>query len=266
MTTEPITFADPDDLEPDPYTERLQELEHDDEHSYLPHYVHEDGSHTFVMHDGTPEHSNPREYDNVGHLVLAGQSARDYRPVDEDEEGIRDVRDHFSVYDERANPRGWSVGYYDSMIKRQAESRHTAEDMVRRYLSIYRPDIVAYVHEWQVNGTSQSDWQGGYAYVTREDYDAAGFTAEHLAAYPDDDLSPAGVLRGEIKVYGQWFAGEVYGAINVRRGEPVIVIGDEGAYVDGYEPKEEACWGFLGYASHRDIAAEVCASPITEEV
>lgn len=255
-------------LERDAYTERLDELRQTSEgHMPVREFVHEDGSHTFIVYDVDPEHANPRTEDdsNVARLVLDDYCASRWRALNEPDAGIAQAVAHFDGYGRHGTTAPtWGIG---------ETSRRDSEYMVRRYLSIFRPDVAHY-DEWQVNGSSQSDWQGGYGYVLAED-------AERIAVVPDPkythDYNRAHprsrrfrevakeAFDQEVKVYGLYFAGEVFSGIHVKRGKPIVTYGEQGAYVDGYEADEESVGGFLGYDNLRDICGEFTASPVVEE-
>lgn len=265
-----MRFADPDDLlAHDPFHERLEELRTAEGHSYQKHFTHEDGSHTFIMSDPEPEHANPRN--NDGNLVHLVNLNRDYRDLDDPDSGINEARERWDYLHHNGIPHyRWpdpERTYWNDVQRLLIRKRFTREDMVKRYVAMFRPDIVHYEDAWEVTGVVQGDWQDGYAYITREDFEGAGFTDEHRAHYPDFDFSPAGICKQELDVYALWFAQEVYGAITVKQGDPIVRFGEQGAYIDGYEPDEDACWGFLAYPSEREMAEQVNTSPIvTEEV
>lgn len=224
------TFA----LEHDQFIDRLEELRDDHDTDYLPEYIHEDGSHTFILNDRDGEHADPRQDWCVAHLVMQHDG---YRHMDDADHGIEEARERWGA----------------------------KSPMVERYVRMFRPDIAHYEPRWEVTGHSQSDWAYGYGYVTRDDLAEAGYSMN-----PDRPLSGTlkmrakAMLDDEVRVYGLYFAGEVYGAIHVSPGEDTFSLSDHGAYVDGRTVVEDACWGFLAYDDMKDIALQFTDSPITE--
>lgn len=242
-------------LAKDAYAARLRELrEHTEDHVPVREFVHEDGSHTFIVYDFDAEHANPRDDDeNLARLVLDDYSRRNWRGLDDPDPGIAEAVNHFAGYGRyRTTAPTWGVG---------SKSRRDSEYMIRRYLSIFRPDVAHY-DEWQVNGSTQSNWQGGYGYVMVEDF----IPGRQGGLLPHERAAAKIAFDAEVKLYGQYFAGEVYGGYHVRRGAEIVTFGEQGAYVDGYEADEDAVWGFLGYNEPKEIAAEFTDSPIVEEV
>ena len=97
-----------------------------------------------------------------------------------------------------------------------------------------------------------------------------GATPEEAAKAADYFLeyqpttTPEEAFKQEVDLYNQWASGEVYGAYHVSVGEPIVVLGEEGAYIDGYKEDEDSCWGFLGYDDRKEIAQHFTDSPVTE--
>lgn len=173
-------------------------------------YRHEDGSITYVFAEKHPDAESPRTYDgNVATLINTNSRTID---VDEDDLGIADARSHFNG------------------------GRN--EVMLRRWLSIYHPEVIYYADHWSAGDSY------GWGYVTRdawvramgEDYDL------------DGTVTPETAFDAEVKVYGQWANNEIYGSAHVAK--------------RGAEP--DFVYGHLGYDDHRDIAAYHSDSPILE--
>lgn len=220
-------------------------------------FRHEDGSVTAVIYqEFDQEMADPRDHDgNVSHLIDNG---RDYVALDTDEVGIDDARQRFDHYDLtevgiRRNYPGADGSYWGARLLVGGRSTHRADYMVRRWLSIYHPEVVHY-DDWSVHGSSQSDWRSGYGYVLAEDLERTGIAITAKEAFDQ-----------EVRVYQLYFEGSVFEACNLSLGDPIITYGDEGAYVSGYEVDEECCGGFLGYDKDSDIAATFTDSPIIEE-
>jgi len=201
-------------------------------------YRHEDGSITYVVIDTDSSGESPREYGgNVATLIQGNTRCID---VDDDDEGLEDARNHFWDYGSRHGRQGWR------------RAGHSAETMVRRYLAIFRPEIVYYTEYW-VAGDSY-----GWGYVTRANWDAA------MGQDYTGDVTPEQAFDQEVSLYRQWAEGDIYGAYHVTVGEPIVRFWDHGAYIDGYDTDDESCWGFLGYDDHRQIATQFTDSPIAE--
>lgn len=220
--------------------------------------IHEDESRTFIYSGDYDDmqFTNPRDNDgNVLHLV---SESRDYKPLDEADEEISYVR---GLADLIGNYSGAEYAHMfpedeDEFAHRMHAEGKSGEEVVQAYLDEFRPDIVYYVHEWSVQGTSQSDWQFGWAYMTRADYEDEGFTA-----------SPAEVAKSELDIFESWFRGEVYRAVHVSISGPEFEIGTEGGYYTGaHDFEEDHCGGFLGYDDMKQIAEQFTDSPVIEEV
>jgi len=120
-----------------------------------------------------------------------------------------------------------------------------------RYLAMFRPDILHWDPAWSASDSY------GWGCVYREAWEAAmhppppgeGATREQVEDYlePTVTVTPEEAFDAEVELYRQWVDGEVYGAVHV--------------HPDG---DTESVWGFLGYDDHKDIAAQMSASPITE--
>lgn len=234
--------------------------------------MHEDGSVTVIEYGDYDDsvHSNPREFDgNVAHLVATRPTGwPHYIDLDEHDEGIKGARAQYEDYDSTetgvrntySSSKPLEELFWGRHALLQGRSKHNCEYMVRRYLSICRPDVVHYDHDWQVDGTSQSDWRGGYGYVLAEDAERESEKdGPRLTAWAKD------AYEQELKVYGQWFAGEVYYARHFTIGKPIVIYGEHGAYVDSYEIDEDSCGGMLGYESNAAMAATFTDSPVVDE-
>jgi hypothetical protein len=128
--------------------------------------------------------------------------------------------------------------------------RKDTRHLVERYVAMFRPDILLYEEYWEASNSY------GWAYVTADAWDKAMMpadftpTSEWLTKWLDEDGTHVrAAFDIELSLFRQWANGEVYGAINVHPTD-----------------KDDECWGFLGYDDHREIAAQVCSSPITEEL
>lgn len=246
-------------------TERPQ-VEFDPKPDMCDAYRHEDGSITYIVYDHDGEHANPRDYDgNVATLIQ--ENDRCIR-IDEDEAGLSEARERFGRY----GRQGWST-WRDPSLSRM-HCHHDREYMMRRYIAMFRPDIVHYVDWWSAGDSY------GWGYVTRADWvksmyperpyipdDAHGReVADAIERFLDYEpgITPEKAFSDEVDLYRQWAEGEVYGGIHVTADEPIVVLGDHGAYVDGYAESEDSCWGFLGYDDHKEICAHFTDSPITE--
>jgi hypothetical protein len=183
-------------------------------------YRHEDGSITYVCTQLDSEHANPREDDcNLTTLIQRN--------------------DHCIAVDT------------DHLLNDAAERWWHDDPRMKRYIAMFRPDIVHYESHWSAGDSY------GWGYITLEAWqenmfpappgkDATPDAVEHFLSYVPT-ITPQEVFDAEVKVYGQWCNGEVYYAINV--------------HPDG---TEESCGGFLGYDDHKDIADQVAGSPVTE--
>lgn len=218
-------------------------------------FRHADGSVTVVeVEEYVEPFMSPREDDgNVARLV---NEHRDYVDLDEPDAGIAEARER------------WGGGY------RVGQSIVGETIMVRRYLAMFRPDIAHYEDRWEVTGNSQSDWQYGWGYVTTEDAASIALVADPKYTHDYNRAHPqsrrfrqvaAEAFDAELKVYGQYFAGEVYYATHLTHGEPVVEYGEQGAYVAGWTVDDsESCGGFLGYDSLEDIAREMSSSEVLD--
>lgn len=203
---------------------------------------HEDGSVTVIqVEEYIEEWMSPREADgNVSKLVM---QHRDYRDLDEEDEGIEEARDRWGE----------------------------ESPLVERYVRMFRPDIAHYEPRWTVSGASQGDWAYGYGYVLTADAERIAvvpeprFTHDYNRAHPRSRRFreyAREAFEEELAVYGAYFAGEVYFATHLTLGEPIVRFGEQGAYVAGYEVEEESVGGFLGYDSNESIAAQLTGSPV----
>lgn len=213
-------------------------------------YRHDDGSITYVVWDSDGQSANPREDENLTTLI---NEARNYIAIDTDDAGLSDARRRWEWTD-----YGSVVG--DALYRDPSRVDTTiyntgAEKLMQRYVAIFRPDIVHYVHRWEFS-SSQSDYHYGWGYITRERWD------ELMGDTPTDDAGKR--FDGEVDVYRQWVAGEVYGAIHETLGEPIVELGEQGAHITGYKVDEEDCWGFLGYDDHKDICGQFTNSPVID--
>lgn len=261
-------------------------------------FKHADGSVTVICQDyeGYSD-SNPRDYDNIACLV---SNDRGYYPIDEGDSEIEEMRDLFSALGTSTSrsdltdhwtfeieqwmgepspgltikTHGGYSAYYD--LDHDNEVRVvaayfmglSAEQAMDHYLATERPDIAAYQHHWQVNGSSQGDWREGYAYVTRDALADAGYSMD--ADKPLNGtlkMRAASIMESELDVYGQWFAGEVYYSTTITPVGEDYAIGESGGYytgeVLGYV---ESCYGHLGYPSIRAIAEGNSSSPVIEQI
>lgn len=230
-------------------------------------YRHEDGSITYIVPDYDCEHVNPREDD--GNVTTLIQENDRYLDIDEDEAGLREAREHFSGYGRHGTTAPtWGRG---------AQSRHDREYMMERYLAMFRPDILHYEDSCSFGDYGASR---GWGYVTREAWEewmypdkpyvpddatpeVAAAAAERFLSY-EPSVTPKEAFDQEVDLYRQWANGEVYGAWHVSVGDPIVVLGEYGAYIDGYEEDEDSCWGFLGYDDRKEIAESFTDSPVTE--
>ena len=168
-------------------------------------YRHVDGSITYIVPDNDSEHANPRKNDgNVSTLIQTNSRCID---IDDDVAGLREAHRYFNG------------GRNDVMM--------------RRYLAMFRPDILHYEEHWSAGDSS------GWGYVTRESWER--WMGKDYAG----DVTPEQAFDQEVDVYRQWADGEVYGSIHVAKGKP-----------------DEECWGHLAYDDHKDIAKQY--GPVTE--
>lgn len=221
-------------------------------------FRHEDGSITAVIYqEYDQEYADPRDHDgNVSHLIDTG---RDYVALDTDEVGIDEARKRFDHYDLsevgiRRNYPGADGSYWGARLLLGGRSSHRADYMVRRWLSIYRPEVVHY-DDWSVHGSSQGSWRSGYGYVLAEDVERTGITVTAKEAFDE-----------EVRVYQLYFEGSVFEACNLSLGDPEITYGAEGAYISGYVVDEDWCGGFLAFAKDSEIATQMSTSPVSEEI
>lgn len=210
---------------PDTFEDRCAELEHEAAESF----THEDGSRTFVVYDDNSDTESPRDYDgNVATLIQCNSRCID---IDSDDAGLSEARDRF---------------YRD-------------EPMMQRYVAMFRPDIALYVDYWSAGDSY------GWGYVTTEAWSEAfppGFEGRNRDGSP---LTPEQVFDSEVSLYRQWANGEVYGYVHVTPGQALTSLVVDFAPDDedrGHEYDEDSVWGFLGYDSLRDIAAEATSSPV----
>ena len=117
----------------------------------------------------------------------------------------------------------------------EARERFT-HALMKRYLAMFRPDIAYYAEHWSAGDSY------GWGYVTREAWD------RWMGEDYDGDVTPEQAFDAEVKVYGLWANGEVYGSCHVAK--------------RGAEP--EFVYGHLGYDDHKQIAANHTDSPILE--
>jgi hypothetical protein len=207
-------------------------------------FTHADESVTVIMYDHDAEHANPR--DNDGNVATLVSESRDFTALDSDNFGISEARSHFDGPNRAA--------------------------MVTRYVAMHCPDIAHYVDEWSVTGNSQGDYMHGYGFVTREALAEAGYSEDSERLSGTLRMRAATLFDAELEVFSQYFRGEVYGAVHVTKGAPVTVEciahrGDSDETLrteSGHDYTDESVWGFLGYESLEDIAAELTESPITD--
>lgn len=231
-------------------------------------YRHADGSITYIVSDPEPsDTSSPRDDD--GNIATLIQTNRDYLALDEDEAGLREAHDRWYWLDVgkpyfgiscmgmagRCPCRNCRDEFSDA--ERAVQRRYNREQMVRRYIAMFHPDVLYYTDSWDA-ATSQSGGSRGWGYVTREAWERA------MGTDYDGDLTPEKAFDQEVKVFGQWAGGEVYGACHVTVGDPIVIFWDHGAYIDGYTTNEDWCWGFLGYDDNKDISRQFTDSPVLE--
>ena len=208
------------------FEERRAELERDAETFET--FEHADGSVTFIVIDQDGETSNPRDDDgNVATLIQENSRSID---IDTDVAGLQTARDQF---------------------------RHEPE-LMDRYLAMFRPDIAVYVDYWSAGRESY-----GWGYVTREALAEAGYSGQLSGTLK---MRARALFDSEVDVYGQWAEGEVYGFVHLEPGAEIAVDGPTEADVEHegpfHEVEEDSCYGFLGYGSLEEIAAQATDSPI----
>lgn len=152
----------------------------------------------------------------------------------------------------QGNSRCIDLDLDDAGLSEAARRFELGSELFERYLAMFRPDILHVDPYWSAGDSY------GWGYVTRENWERA------MGEDYDGDVTPESAFDAELKLYREWAEGEVYGAHHVTIGDPIVVYGDHGAYVDGYLTEDDSCWGFLGYDNHQDIAATFTNSPITE--
>lgn len=243
-------------------------------------FHHADGSVTVVSGDPEPWLDNtPRDYDTVVHLVSESTHYTSLDDGDADLERVREQsesleyltgdwelslteseerEERYVIVKDRAGYREWFnlddpddvrvlAGYFHDM---------SPEEMVQTYVRDERPDILHYVHEWTVSGTSQSDWRDGYAYVLRSDMEHVGF----------EDPTPEDAARAyaaEFSEYRSWFAGDVYYGTHIWPTGPEFAIGESGGYFTGEQLGEsETCHGFIGDDQIESIPSNFTSSPV----
>lgn len=169
-------------------------------------FRHENGSITYVFWDPEPSGTDsPRTHDgNVATLI---QESSRHIDLDDDDAGLREARNRFT------------------------------HALMKRYLAMFRPDILHYEEHWSVGQSGSYGW----GYVTRENW-------ERWMGTEPTEVTPEQAFDAEVKVFGEWAEGEVYGSCHIAK------RGDEPEYV----------FGHLGYADSRAIAAYHTDSPILE--
>lgn len=238
-----------------PMAERVAELEGRENHERT--YRHEDGSVTVILWETDPfDHESPRDWDgNVATLI---STSRDYGDLDDDIAGLSGARERWewlgTFY---YSSRGQRFPSAPSVTKRALTRRYDREAIMARYVAMFRPDIAYYCDSWQVVGHSQSDWQGGWGYVTTGVLEAYGMsTAQASVAFTD-----------ELKVYEQHFRGEYPYAVHLSPKAPDLIsetvdYACDPVQVYGDDYDEDAVYGFLGYDDPADIAADFTTSPV----
>lgn len=222
-------------------------------------YRHEDGSITYIVPDMDGEHANPREDDDMNVSTLIQENNR-YSDIDVADSSLTEARERFDCYGRRGtSAHGYAHG---------TRVRLDREAMMHRYIAIFRPDIVYYA-DWVSIGRDGYGW----GYVTEETWRTHMYPEKPYGETPEavenwlnyePSSTPEEAFKQELDLYEQWANGEVYGGVHVSVGKPIVVLGEHGAYVDGYEEDEDSCWGFLGYDDHKDITEQFTDSPITE--
>lgn len=168
-----------------------------------------------IHYDTDGDHSNPRNNDGVISTLI--QENSNCINVDSDDAYLGEARDWFYRYDNA-----------DGVVRTLDR-----EDMMRRYIAMFRPDVAYYADEWSAGDSH------GWGYVTVESW------TKWMGEDYEGEVTPQSAFEGEVGEYRKWATGEVFG----------YVITDE----DG---KEDSCWGFIGeeYAlqSARDAAGYTC--------
>lgn len=187
-----------------------------------------------ILPDDDGEYANPRDDDgNVATLI---QVADRYLDIDRDDAGLGEARDHFWDYGRRR---------YSSPKFPGRSHTHDRDDMVRRYIGMFRPDILFYEDSWSA-GESY-----GWGYVTREDWD------RWMGEDYDGEVTPQQAFAQEVEQYRMWAEGEVYGYV-IYESE---VDEDDDITVDDLT-EVDSCWGFLGLEwaieSAREAAGFTC--------
>jgi len=253
-------------------------------------FRHEDGSYTVLTYEQYTGDYDPRhDGETYAHLV---SESRDYNPLDDADEGIEAMRKAAEVLkDMRYLTDDWSfvheetdeheqflvrirtsTGYnvwldlddeYEARVVEAYFIHKNDEGAVRRYIDQARPEVLHYVHEWSVTGSSQGDWREGWAYVLAEDVQRAGFYCDG----PRDAQDAAKKLyEGEMKEYAAYFAGEVYRATHVYVVGPEWEIGEHGGYYTGeILGATDTVGGFIAYDDLKDICAQFTDSPVVDE-
>jgi hypothetical protein len=175
-------------------------------------FRHEDGSLTYVFRDPEPgDTDSPRTYDgNVATLI---QESSRHIDLDDDVAGLREAHERWT----------WPG--------------HPGTGMVKRYIAMFRPDILHYEDHWSVG----QDGSYGWGYVTKENWEAAMGT-------DPSPVTPEEAFDQEVKIFGLWAEGEVYGSCHIAK------RGDEPDTVHGH----------LGYDDGEAIATYHTDSPILE--
>jgi hypothetical protein len=203
-------------------------------------FLHEDGSKTYIVIDDDAEHANPRDNDgNVTTLIQKNDRRND---IDTDEAGLQEARDKWDYLDNRWFTRGEGTKHQDANDKRLIRLGLSREDMVKRYVAMFRDDIVHYADHFSFGRDGF-----GWGYITKEKFDEAFPSGEEYFATIDYTMDK--LFDQEVDIYGQWAEGEVYGYHHVT--------------AEGEE--NDSCWGFLGYDSYEDIAKQATDSPIVGE-
>lgn len=236
---------------PDTFEDRCAELDDQAAASFR----HEDGSFTFVVYDDSGDTESPRGYGaDVATLIQTNPRCID---VDSDDAGLSEARDRWDYLrsDNRVSDE-YVRAYLNQTERRIIESGEDRDSMVRRYLAMFRPDIALYVDYWSAGDSH------GWGYVTTEALTEAGLTLEWMREH---DMTPESIFDAEVRVYGQWCEGEVYGYVHVTPGQALTSLVVDFAPDDedrGHEYTEESVWGFLGYDDLRDIATDATTSPV----
>lgn len=213
-------------------------------------YTHEDGTRSFLLYDDSPW--SPSDWDNLATVV---QFSSRNLTMDNDDEGLREAWNHFDIYDE-TQVRGRYAAPEFLLVRweRAVRSRYTREDMMRRYLSIFRPEVLAF-REWSHHAGGH-----GIAYVTEERRAMMGTPPDRVQA----------VMDAEVRTWMDYFNGEVYGVVAVTPTKDVIIADVTGSRVIGKAYTEDSCWGYYPDHEaqwpdeHRYACEEVAGSPIKD--